>query len=80
LVGFWNPSDPILADAGAQAMAGANLLASSFHDAVTKCLEEARRAEKPEKAQDSGTGDGLSDAALPIGEGGTATAATAADG
>jgi predicted PurR-regulated permease PerM len=79
LVGFWNPSDPILTDAAAQGMAGAGLVASSFHDAVTKCLGEARRAAEPEEGQDNGAG-GEEGAPLPIGETGTMTAGTAANG
>ena len=80
LVGFWNPSDPILADAAAQGMAGARLVASSFHEAVTKCLEEARRAQEPGKGQAGETVEAAPAAALPIGEGATMTAATTADG
>ena len=78
LVGFWNPSDPILSDAAAQGMAGAAMVASSFHDAVTKCLEEARRAEEPEKGQGAGGED--RGATPPIGAGATMTAVTAAGG
>ena len=59
LVGFWNPSDPILADAAAQGMAGASLAASSFHDAVAKCLEEASRAQQSGEDQPSGAGDAV---------------------
>jgi hypothetical protein len=80
LVGFWNPSDPILTDAAAQGMAGVRLVASSFHDAVTKCLEEARRAEEPEKRQDDGTGGENRSAPRPIGDSATVTVAAAADG
>lgn len=80
LVGFWNPSDPIVTDAAAQGMASAALVASSFHDAVTKCLEEARRAEQPGKVRESAADFGDSGAPLPIGVDGTITSAAAAGG
>jgi hypothetical protein len=48
LVGFWEPDDALLRDSAAQGMAGATSLASSLHDAVTKCLDEARKAQQPE--------------------------------
>jgi predicted PurR-regulated permease PerM len=80
LVGFWNPSDPILGDAAAQGMADADLVASSFHDAVTKCLAEAHRAEEPGKGKDSGADGADPGAPSPIGEGGTMTAAAASGG
>jgi predicted PurR-regulated permease PerM len=81
LVGFWNPSDPILADAAAQGMAGASLAASSFHDAVAKCLEEASRAQQQSgEDQPSGAGDAVPGAPQPIGDCGTVTAATTTAG
>jgi len=80
LVGFWNPSDPILADSAAQGMAGASLAASSFHDAVAKCLEEASRAQQSREDQPSGAGDAVPGAPPPIGKGGTVTAATTSAG
>ena len=47
LVGFWEPDDALLVDPAAQEMAGATAYASSLHDAVSKCLEEAQKVEQP---------------------------------
>ena len=56
LVGFWDPDDALLGDAGAQEMAGATAFASSLHDAVSKCLEEAHKVEQPRSDEDLAAG------------------------
>ncbi len=47
LVGFWEPEDELLKDPSAQELAGATAFISSFHDAVSKCLEEAKKVQQP---------------------------------
>jgi predicted PurR-regulated permease PerM len=48
LIGFWEPDDPLLEDRSAQGMTGATDFASSLHEAVRKCLEEAHKVELAE--------------------------------
>jgi len=62
LTGFWDPEDATLTNPAAQGMTGADILASSFHDAVTACLAEAHRAAQSE-GEESVDASGLAPAA-----------------
>ena len=67
LVGFCDPDDEaLLADPAAQEMAGATAFASSLHDAVSKCLDEAKTVQQPEGEQDLATGTPDAHLALPV--------------
>jgi predicted PurR-regulated permease PerM len=44
LVGLWPAGDPVLTDPGLRSMIGADRYATSLHEAVEACLQEARRA------------------------------------
>ena len=52
LVGFWDPDDALLEDPAAQELAGATAFASSLHNAVNKCLDEAKKVQQPGGEQD----------------------------
>jgi hypothetical protein len=62
-VGFWDPDDALLGDPAAQEMAGATAFASSLHDAVSKCLDEAKKVQQQGREQDVAAR--ASDADLP---------------
>jgi hypothetical protein len=67
LVGFCDPDDEaLLGDPAAQEMAGATAFASSLHDAVSKCLDEAKKVQQPGGEQDLATGAPDADLALPV--------------
>jgi hypothetical protein len=66
LVGFWDPDDALLGDPAAQEMAGATAFASSLHDAVSKCLDEAKKVQQPGGEQDLAAGARDADLALPV--------------
>ena len=55
LVGFWDADDALLGDSAAQEMAG-DRFASSLHDAVSKCLDEARKVQQPRSEDDLAAG------------------------
>jgi hypothetical protein len=68
LVGFWDPDDALLGDPAAQEMAGATAFASSLHDAVSKCLDEAKKVQKPGGEQDMVAGSSDAGVAQPVGQ------------
>jgi predicted PurR-regulated permease PerM len=65
-VGFWDPDDALLGDPAAQEMAGATAFASSLHDAVSKCLDEAKKVQQQGGEQDLAAGAPDADLALPV--------------
>jgi hypothetical protein len=65
LVGFWDPDDALLEDAAAQEMAGATAFASSLHDAVSKCLDEAKKVQQPGGEQNLAVGSSDADLVQP---------------
>jgi predicted PurR-regulated permease PerM len=66
LVGFWDPDQALLGDPAAQEMAGATAFASSLRDAVSKCLDEAKKVQRPGGERDLATGAPDADLALPV--------------
>ena len=66
LVGFWDPDDALLGDPAAQEMAGATAFASSLHDAVSKCLDEAKKVQQPGREQDLAASASDADLGLPV--------------
>jgi predicted PurR-regulated permease PerM len=66
LVGFWDPDDALLEDPAAQEMAGATAFASSLHDAVDKCLDEAKKVQQPGGEQDLIATSSDADLAQPV--------------
>jgi hypothetical protein len=66
LVGFWDPGDALLGDPAAQEMAGATAFASSLPDAVSKCLDEAKKVQQPGGEQELTAGAPDADLALPV--------------
>jgi hypothetical protein len=66
LVGFWDPDDALLGDAAAQEMAGATGYASSLHDAVNRCLDEAKKVQQPGAGQLSPAGSSGAVLAKPV--------------
>jgi predicted PurR-regulated permease PerM len=66
LVGFWDPDDALLEDPAAQELAGATALASSLHDAVNKCLDEAKKVQQPGGEQDLIATSSDADLAQPV--------------
>jgi predicted PurR-regulated permease PerM len=65
-VGFWDPDEALLGDPAAQEMAGATAFAISLHDAVSKCLDEAKKVQRPGGERDLATGAPDADLALPV--------------
>ena len=66
LVGFWDPDDALLEDPAAQEPAGATAFASSLHDAVNKCLDEAKKVQQPGGEQDLIATSSDADLAQPV--------------
>jgi predicted PurR-regulated permease PerM len=66
LVGFWDPDDALLEDPAAQEMAGATAFASSLHDAVSKCLDEAKKVQRPGGEQHLVAGPSDADVPQPV--------------
>jgi predicted PurR-regulated permease PerM len=66
LVGFWDPDDALLEDPAAQELAGATAFASSLHDAVNKCLDEAKKVQQPGGEQDLIATSSDADLAQPV--------------
>ncbi len=68
IVGFWDPEDPMLTDPSAQELAGATSFVSSFNDAVSKCLEEAKKVQQPTAGQDLPAGASDAEPVQPVGQ------------
>ena len=66
LVGFWDPDDALLEDPAAQELAGATAFASSLHNAVNKCLDEAKKVQQPGGEQDLIATSSDADLAQPV--------------
>ena len=66
LVGFWDPDDALLEDPAAQEPAGATAFASSLHNAVNKCLDEAKKVQQPGGEQDLIATSSDADLAQPV--------------
>jgi predicted PurR-regulated permease PerM len=66
LVGFWDPDDALLEDPAAQELAGATAFASSLHEAVNKCLDEAKKVQQPGGEQDLIATSSDADLAQPV--------------
>ena len=66
LVGFCDPDEALLGDPAAQEMAGATAFASSLHDAVSKCLDEAKKVQQPGGEQDLIATSSDTDLAQPV--------------
>jgi predicted PurR-regulated permease PerM len=66
LVGFWDPDDALLEDPAAHEMAGATAFASSLHNAVNKCLDEAKKVQQPGGEQDLIATSSDADLAQPV--------------
>jgi predicted PurR-regulated permease PerM len=65
MVGFWDPDDALLGDPAAQEMAGATAFASSLHDAVSQCLDEAWKVQQPSGEHDLAAGAANADLTQP---------------
>ena len=66
LVGFWDPDDALLEDPAAQELAGATAFASCLHNAVNKCLDEAKKVQQPGGEQDLIATSSDADLAQPV--------------
>jgi hypothetical protein len=68
LIGFWESDDAIPQDRSTLGVAGATVLVSSLHEAVQKCLDEARKVAEPEPGRDREGAAGVAEVASPKGQ------------
>jgi hypothetical protein len=66
LVGFWEADDALLQDRSAQELTGATEVTTSFHEAVLKCMEEARKVEESEPEPNHGADAPVADVAANV--------------
>ena len=66
VIGFWEPDDAPQGDRSAQGITGRTDVASSLHETVRKCLEEAHKVELAEPAPSHEGQDPAADAASPV--------------
>jgi predicted PurR-regulated permease PerM len=65
LIGFWESDDAFPEDRSALGVTGAIAVASSLHEAVQKCLDEARKVERPEPGRNREGHDPAADVPSP---------------
>jgi hypothetical protein len=66
VIGFWEPDDAPQGDRSAQGITGRTDVATSLHEAVRKCLEEAHKVELAEPAPSHEGQDPAADSASPV--------------
>jgi hypothetical protein len=66
VIGFWEPDDALQGDRAAQGITGRTDVASSLHEAVRKCLEEAHKVELAEPAPSPEGPHPAADSASPV--------------